>query len=143
MSWFNKEKVKIDTKREIDRGRVWTLIDNKNCIVKNFFDSGEVVQYFYDNEYRAAKEWIDEKIKHAVFNELEKQKNEKFNKHFKFLLHEDVAPLIINKMDAMECVGNWTIDKSELFNDMCMVEYDAYRQVLFQTENGVIVKEED
>ena len=87
--------------------------------------------------------WFDEKIKHAVFNELEKQKNEKFNKHFKFFLHEDVAPLIINKMDAMECVGHWTIDKSALFNDMFMVEYDAYRQVLFQTENGVIVKEED
>lgn len=142
MSWFNKGKVKIDTKREIDRGRVWTLIDNEKCIVKNFFDSGEVVQHLYDNKYRAAKEWIDEKIQYEVSKELEKQKNEKFNKHFKFFIHEDVAPLIINKMDAMECVGHWSINKSELFNDMFMVEYDAYRQVLFQTDNGVIVKED-
>ena len=142
MSWFNKRKVKVDTKRETDRGRMWTLIENKNCIVKKFFDSGEVVQYLYDNEYGAVKECIDEKIKYEVSKELEKQKNEKFNKHFKFLLHEDVAPLIINKMDAMECVGRWDIYKSELFNDMFMVEYDAYRQVLFQAENGVIVKED-
>ena len=142
MSWFNDGKVKIDTKKETDRGRVWTLIENKNCIVKNFFDSGEVVQYLYDNEYRAAKEWIDEKIQYEVSKELEKQKNEKFNKHFTFFLHKDVAPLIVNKMDAMECVGHWSIDKSELFNDMLVIEYDAYRQVLFQTENGVIVKED-
>jgi hypothetical protein len=141
MSWFNKRKVTIDTKKEADHERIWTLIDNKDCLVKTFYDSRDVVQYLYDDEFKA-KTWIDEKVQHEVAKELVRRNHEKFNKHFTFFLHKDVAPLIVNKMDTMECVGYWTIDKTELFSDMLEVKYDASKQVLFQTSNGVALKED-
>lgn len=141
MSWFNKRKVKVDIKREADRGMSWTLIDNEECVVKTFFDSRGVVQYLYDDEFKA-KDWIDEKVQYEVSKELEKQKSEKCNKQFTFFLNKDVAPLILNKMDAMECVWQWEIEQSEMFPDMVVVKYYASKQVLFQTSNGVALKED-
>ena len=141
MSWFNKRKVKVDTKREADRGMSWTLVDNEECVVKTFFDSRGVVQYLYDDKFRA-KEWIDEMVQYEVSMELEKQKSEKFNKQFTFFLNKDVAPLILNKMDAMECVWQREIEQSKLFPDMVEVKYYASKQVLFQTSNGVALKED-
>ena len=141
MSWFNKRKVTIDTKKEDRLGRTWTLIDNTDCLVKQFFDSRSVVQYLYDAKFKA-QEWIDEKVRCEVDRELVRRNEEKFNKHFTFFLHKDVAPLIINKMDAMECVGQWEIEQSEMFPDMVEVKYEASKQVLFQTENGVSLKED-
>ena len=139
MSWFNKRKVTIDTKKEDRVGLAWTLISNKGCAVKKFFDSRGVVRYLYDEEF-AAKDWIDEKIQHEVDKELMRRNNEKFNKHFTFFINKDVAPLILNKMDAMECVGQWEIEQSEMFPDMVRVKYCASKQVLFQTSNGVALK---
>ena len=141
MSWFNKRKVTVDTKKECDNGRLWTLIDNDDCVVKKFFDSRGVVQYLYDDGFKA-KDWIDEKIQFEASKELVRRNSEKFNKDFTFFINKDVAPLIINKMDTMECVDQWSIDKTELFNDMLVVKYNATRQVLFQTSNGVVLKED-
>ena len=141
MSWFNKRKITVDKKKADRFGMGWTLIDNKDCVVKKFFDSRGVVQYLYDDGFRA-KEWIDEKIHYEALKELERQKSEKFNKHFTFFLNKDVAPLILNKMDAMEFVGKWEVEQSELFPDMVNVKYDASKQVLFQTPNGVALKED-
>lgn len=141
MSWFNKRKVKVDTKREADRGISWTLIDNEECVVKQFYDSRRVVQYLYDDNFKA-KEWIDEKVQYEVSKELVRRNSEKFNKHFTFFLNKDVAPLILNKLDAMECVGQWEIEQSEMFPDMVGVKYCASKQVLFQTSNGVALKED-
>ena len=138
MSWFNKRKVTVDTKKECDNGKSWTLIDNDNCAVKRFFDSSGVVRYLYDNEFNA-KEWIDETVQHEVAKELVRRNNEKFNKHFTFFISKDVAPLLLNKMDAMECVGQWEIEQSEMFPDMVRVKYCASKQVLFQTSNGVAI----
>jgi hypothetical protein len=138
MSWFNKRKVTIDTKKECDKGISWTLIDNDNCVVKRFLDSSGVVRYLYDNEFNA-KEWIDETVQHEVSKELLRRNNEKFNKHFTFFINKDVAPLLLNKMDAMECVGQWEIEQSEMFPDMVRVKYCASKQVLFQTSNGVAI----
>ena len=129
MSWFNKRKVTIDMKKECDNKHTWTLIDNEFCQVKSFCGSDDLVKYLYESGY-SAKDWIDEKIE-----------EKKANRHFTFYINKDVAPLIINKMDAMECVDHWSIDKTELFNDMLVVKYDASKQVLFQTSNGVVVKE--
>lgn len=141
MSWFNKRKVTIDTKKESNIGHIWTLIDNVDCVVKKFCNSRYVVQYLYDDSFDA-KEWIDEKVQYEVSKELEKRESEKFNKHFTFFLNKDVAPLIINKMDAMECVKKWEIKQSEVLPDMVVVKYDASKQVLFQTSNGVVLKED-
>ena len=141
MSWFNKETVTVDTNREFSRGNDFTLIANKSGNIKTFSNSRELVQYLYDDKFYA-KEWIDEKVRYEVDKELEMRKNEKFNKHFTFFINKDVAPLILNKMDAMECVEYWKIDKTELFNDVLEVKYDASRQVLFQTSNGVVLKED-
>ena len=141
MSWFNKRKVTVDTKEASRMGKKWTLIDNENCVVKKFFDSRGVVQYLYDDEF-AAKEWIDEKVQYEASKELVRRNSEKFNKHFTFFLNKDVAPLILNKMDAMECVGQWEIEQSEMFPNMVRVKYYATKQVLFQTSNGVVLKED-
>lgn len=141
MSWFNKRKVTIDTKKEDRRGMSWTLVDNEECVVQTFFDSRGVVQYLYDDNFKA-KEWIDEKVQYEVSKELEKQKSEKYNKQFTFFLDKDVAPLVLNKMDAMECVWKWEIKQNEMFPDMVEVKYYASKQVLFQTETGVVVKED-
>lgn len=141
MSWFNKRKVTVDTKKEDKLGMGWTLIDNKDCVVKKFFDSRGVVQYLYDDEFKA-KGWIDEKIQYEASKELVRRNSEKFNKHFTFYVGKDVAPLILNKMDAMECVGQWEIEQSEMFPDMVGVKYYATKQVLLQTSNGVVVKED-
>ena len=138
MSWFNKRKVTIDTKKECDKGKSWTLIDNDNCAVKRFFDSRGVIRYLYDDGFKA-KEWIDETVQHEVSKELLRRNNEKFNKHFTFFISKDVAPLLLNKMDAMECVGQWEIEQSEMFPDMVRVKYCASKQVLFQTSNGVAI----
>lgn len=137
MSWFNKRKVTIDTKKEDRMGMSWTLIDNEDCVVKKFFDSRGVVRYLYDDGFNA-KEWIDKKVD----EELVRRNNEKFNKHFTFFLNKDVAPLILNKLDAMECVGQWEINQSEMFPDMVIVKYCASKQVLFQTSSGVVLKED-
>ena len=141
MSWFNKRKVTIDTKKDSNNGQRWTLIDNENCVVKKFYASRHVVQYLYDDKF-GAKEWIDEKIQFEVSKELARRNSEKFNKHFTFFINKDVAPLILNKMDAMECVGQWEIEQSEMFPDMVRVKYYATKQVLFQTSNGVALKED-
>ena len=87
-------------------------------------------------------EWIDEKVQHEVDKELMRRNREKFNKHFTFFINKDVAPLILNKMDAMECVGQWEIEQSDLFHDMVIVKYYASKQVLFQTSNGLVIKED-
>ncbi len=141
MSWFNKRKVTIDTKKENRVGLAWTLIDNEKCAVKKFWDSRGVVQYLYDDNFKA-KEWIDEKVRYEVDKELERRKNEKFNKHFTFCVGKEIAPFILNQMDALECVGKWEIEQSELLPDMLVIKYYASKQVLFQIENGVIVKED-
>ena len=138
MSWFNKRKVTVDTKKEDKLGMGWTWSDNKDCVVKKFFDSRGVVQYLYDDEFKA-KGWIDEKIQYEASKELVRRNSEKFNKHFTFYVGKDVAPLILNKMDAMECVGQWEIEQSEMFPDMVRVKYCASKQVLFQTSNGVAI----
>ena len=138
MSWFNKRKVTIDTKKEDKMGMIWTLIDNEECVVKKFFDSRGVVRYLYEAGFKA-KDWIDEKVQNEVDKELMRRNREKFNKHFTFFINKDVAPLIINKMDAMECVGQWEIEQSEMFPDMVRVKYYATKQVLFQTSTGVAI----
>lgn len=138
MSWFNKRKVTVDTKKECDKGKSWTLIDNDNCVVKRFFDSSGVVRYLYDNDFNA-KEWIDEKVQHEVAKELVRRNSEKFNKHFTFFINKDDAPLILNQMDVMECVGQWEIEQSEMFPAMVRVKYCASKQVLLQTSNGVAI----
>ena len=142
MSWFNKRKVTVNTKKENRLGMTWTLIDNAECAVKTFFDSRGVVQYLCDDKFKA-KDWIDEKVQYEVSKELERRKKEKFNKRFTFYVDKGIAPFIINKLDAMECVGDWSIDKSDLLENYVVIVYDATRQVLFQTENGVVVKKED
>ena len=141
MSWFNKRKVTIDMKKEDKMGMTWTLIDNEDCVVKKFFDSRGVVRYLYESGLKA-KDWIDERVKNEVSKELVRRNSEKFNKHFTFFINKDVAPLILNKMDAMECVGELEIEQSEMFPDMVRVKYDASKQVLFQTSNGVALNED-
>ena len=142
MSWFNKRKVTVDTKNEAYHERLWTLIYNKDCVVKKFYDSRGVVQYLYDDGFKA-KTWIDEKVQHEVAKELERRNHEKFNKHFTFYADKEIAPFILNKMTALECVGEWSIDNDALLENYVQIDYDATRQVLFQTENGVVVKKED
>ena len=141
MSWFNKRKVVVNTKKEQKLGNDWTLIDNVSGDVKTFYDSRLVVQHLYDDRFKA-KDWIDEKVRYEVDKELMRRTQEKFNKHFTFFLNKDVAPLILNEMDAMECVLQWEMEQSESFSDMVMVKYCASKQVLFQTANGVVLKED-
>lgn len=149
MSWFNKNKIVVDTKYNRKHGNKWTLIKNTTGERADYCFTFQLLDGLIAND-SGAKDEINRMVREELetkmveldmINEEQKQ-NEKLSKHFTFFLHKDVAPLIINKMDAMECVGHWSIDKTELFNDMLVVKYDASRQVLFQTENGVIVKED-
>jgi hypothetical protein len=55
---------------------------------------------------------------------------------------KEIAPFILNQLDTLECVGEWSIGENDLLENYVKIDYDATRQVLFQTENGVVVKED-
>ena len=141
MSWFNKNKIVVDTKYNRKYDYTWTLIDNDTRKRKDYRYARWLVEELIAKD-SDVKEMIQDMINSEVDKKLEKQKKEKFNKHFTFFLNKDVAPLILNRMDVLECVGTWGIDQTELFNDMLVVKYDASRQVLFQTADGVVLKED-
>lgn len=143
MNWFNKRKVTVDTKREYEGNRkYWTLIDNENCVVKSFNNSMHLIQYLYDGGF-SAKSWVDQKVQNEVSEELEKRESEKFNKHFTFYLNKEIAPFVLNKLDSMDCVGSVSMRQSDIMENYIEVEYDATRQVLFQTDTEVVVKRYD
>lgn len=141
MSWFNKNKIVVNTKRNRECGRSWTLINNETGERKDYSYARWMVENLIAKDSNISA-MIDDMVRAGIDKELDEQRKEKFNKHFTFFLNKDVAPLIINKMDAMECVDHWTIDKTELFNDMLVVNYEASKQVLFQTSGGVVLKED-
>lgn len=142
MSWFNKNKIVVNTKNNREHDRIWTLINNETGERKDYPYARWMVEGLIDKDPRT-QEMIQDMINSGVDKKLEEQKNEKFNKHFTFYVDKGIAPFILNKLDALECVGDWSIDKSDFLENYVVIDYNATRQVLFQTENGVVVKKED
>ena len=142
MSWFNKNKIVVNTKYNRECDRIWTLINNETGERKDYPYARWMVEKLIDKD-SGTGEMVDEMIREGVDKRLDEQKKEKFNKHFTFYVNKDIAPFILNQLDALECVGEWSIDKSDLLENYVVIDYDATRQVLFQTENGVVVKKED
>lgn len=142
MSWFNKNRIVVNTKYNRERDRTWTLINNETRERKDYCYAHWLVEALIAKD-SGTKEMIDDLIASAVDKKLEEQRKEKFNKHFTFYVGKEIAPFIINQLDALECVGNWSIGKDDLLQNYVEIDYDATRQVLFQTENGVVIKSED
>lgn len=139
MSWFNKNKIVVNTKYNRERDRIWTLINNETGERKDYPYAHWLVEGLIAKDPRT-QEMIQDMINSGVDKKLEEQKKEKFNKHFVFYVDKDIAPFILNQLDALECVGKWSIGKDELLENYVEIDYNATRQVLFQTENGVVVK---
>ena len=142
MSWFNKNKIVVNTKYNCERDRIWTLINNETGERKDYPYAHWLVEGLIAKDPRTG-EMIQDMINSGVDKKLEEQKNEKFNKHFVFYVDKEIAPFIINQLDALECVGELSIGKDDLLENYVEIKYDATRQVLFQTETGVVVKKED
>ena len=104
MSWFNKNKIVVNTKCNRDHGLIWTLINNETGERKDYCYAHWMVENLIDKD-SGVNAMIAEVVNKEVAKELTRRNSEKFNKHFTFFLNKDVAPLILNKMDAMECVG--------------------------------------
>ena len=142
MSWFNKNKIVVDTKYNCKYDRTWTLINNETGERKDYSYARWLVEALIAKDSNA-KEMIDGLIASEVDKKLEEQRKKKFNKHFTFYVEKGIAPFVLNQLDALECVGGWSIGKDDLLQNYVEIDYDATRQVLFQTETGVVVKKED
>lgn len=141
MSWFNKNKIVVDTKYNRERDHIWTLIDNETGKHKDYRYARWLVEEFIAKD-SGTKEMIQDMINSEVDKKLEKQKKEKFNKHFTFYVDKEIAPFILNQLDALECVGTWSFGQNALLENYVEIDYDATRQVLFQTADGVVLKED-
>lgn len=139
MSWFNKNKIVVNTKYNRERDRIWTLINNETGERKDYPYARWLVEGLIAKD-SGTQEMIQNMIKLEVDKKLEERRKEKFNKHFIFFVGNEIAPFILNQLDVLECVGEWSIDKSDFLENYVEIEYRATRQVLFQTENGVVVK---
>lgn len=139
MSWFNKNKVVVDTKHNCRNDQIWTLINNETGERRDYHYARWLVEGLIAKN-SGVREMIEDMIRDGVDKKLEEQKKEKFNKHFTFYVSKDIAPFILNQLDALECVGKWSIGSNVLLENYVEIDYDATRQVLFQTEPGVVVK---
>ena len=142
MSWFSKNKIVVDTKDNRRHELIWTLIDNKTGECTNHYSARWLVEALIAKD-SGVKEMIQDKINSGVDKTLDEQMKEKFNKHFTFYVGKDIAPFILNQLDALECVGEWSIGQDALLENYVEIDYKATRQVLFQTENGVVIKQGD
>lgn len=133
MSWFKKSK---KDKKDIP---YFTLVVNDTEKSINFWRSDAVVEHLVE-KYDYAKEYIENLVNQKLEEKEEAKEKERLRKSFVFYLDRKVAPTFLNLIDASEHSYSWKAMNDDLFekDGLVRIEYDADRQLLFQTKNGVI-----
>ena len=91
-------------------------------------------------KYDYAKEYIENLVNQKMEEKLEEKEKERQRKSFVFYLDRKVAPTFLNLIDASEYSYSWNVMNDGIFekDGLVRIEYDADRQLLFQTKDGVI-----
>ena len=133
MSWFKKIK---KSKKDIP---CFTLVDNDTKKSINFWRSDAVVEHLV-KKYDYAKEYIENLVNQKLEEKEKAKDKESQRKSFIFYLDRKVAAPFLNLIDASEYSYSWNVKDGGVFekDGLVRIEYDADRQLLFQTKAGVI-----
>ena len=132
-------EVTVNCKKNYENDIRFTLVDNKKRDAHDFKTGTEMLKYIKDMFGIMVVDSYVDKLVEKRFNE------EKENRKWKtdtFFLKKSEAPYIINKIDSSEHIKSWKISDDDTFESegMVMITYEADKQILNQTIDGVVIE---
>ena len=132
-------EVTVNCKKNYENDIRFTLVDNKKRDAHDFKTGTEMLKYIKDMFGIMVVDSYVDKLVEKRFNE--EKENRKW-KTYTFFLKKSEAPYIINKIDSSEHIKSWKISDDDTFESegMVMITYEADKQILNQTIDGVVIE---
>ena len=131
-------KVTVNCKKNYDKGLRFTLVDNRKVWADDFRNSTEILKYLNDNGFLGVDKYVNALVEKTLNEEMENRKWRTYT----FFVKKSEAPYIINRIDSSEHVKHWRIHGDDRFESegMVMITYEADKQILNQTIDGVVIE---
>ena len=137
LRFVNKDAAVVDCRGNRRSGKRWTLVDNSTGEVQDFGSDRDVVRHM-----KEPSSDVEAYIGELVDGEKERRKV----KSWAFFLRREIAPAIVNRLDASEHVSAWEIKSIDALSGkdatIVRINYTADRQMLFQNGEDVVLKDE-
>jgi len=137
LRFVNKDSVVVDCYSNRHGRKAWTLVNNLTGEAQDFGSSRDVVTHL-----KEASPDVKAYIADLVDGEKERRKF----KTWAFFLRREIAPAIVNRLDASEHVSEWEIKPVDALSSkdtaIIRVNYTADKQLLFQDGEDVVFKDE-
>lgn len=138
LRFVNKDAVVVDCRGNRHSGKRWTLVDNITGEIQDFGSDRDVVTHM-----KEASSDVEAYIGELVDGEKERRKVKKWA----FFLRREIAPAIVNRLDASEHVSEWEIKSIDALSGkdttIVRINYAADRQMLFQDGEDVVFKDDE
>lgn len=137
LRFVNKDSVVVDCYGNRHSRKTWTLVNNVTGEVHDFGSALNVVEHM-----KEANLDVEAYIAKLVDGEKERRKF----KNWAFFLRREIAPAIVNRLDASEHVSEWEIKPIDTLSSkdttIIRLNYTADKQMLFQDGEDVVFKDE-
>ena len=137
LRFVNKDSVVVDCYGNRHSRKNWTLVNNITGEVQDFGSSRDVVTHL-----KEASPDVKAYIADLVDGEKERRKV----KTWTFLLRREIAPAIVNRLDASEHVTEWGTKPVDALSSkdtaIIRIDYASDKQLLFQDGEDVVFKDE-
>lgn len=138
LRFVNRDSVVVDCYGNRHGRKLWTLVNNVTGEVQDFGSALDVVMRMKEANPEVVGAYIGE----LVDGEKERRKF----KNWAFFLRREIAPAIVNRLDASEHVSEWEIKPIDTLSSkdttIIRLNYTADKQMLFQDGEDVVFKDE-